>query len=103
MLGVIGATLKALDLESVLPLIPLRHSLTLLPGSSPEVKATVPATPARPDTTRLALKREFSILITMIFVILMIARSDSHQPAPEAGTWFQAYFESLVANASPAL
>nr|AAA50608.1 cellobiohydrolase [Agaricus bisporus] len=29
--------------------------------------------------------------------------SDAHQPAPEAGTWFQAYFETLVANANPAL
>ena len=25
------------------------------------------------------------------------------KPAPEAGTWFQAYFEMLVQNASPAL
>ncbi|KAL3473804.1 1, 4-beta cellobiohydrolase [Aspergillus californicus] len=25
------------------------------------------------------------------------------QPAPEAGTWFQAYFEQLVSNASPVL
>ncbi|KAL4796422.1 1, 4-beta cellobiohydrolase [Aspergillus venezuelensis] len=25
------------------------------------------------------------------------------QPAPEAGTWFQAYFEQLVANANPVL
>ncbi|KAL4781029.1 1, 4-beta cellobiohydrolase [Aspergillus varians] len=37
-------------------------------------------------------------------------RYDSHcgaeaalQPAPEAGTWFQAYFEQLVENANPAL
>ncbi|EDU46282.1 exoglucanase-6A precursor [Pyrenophora tritici-repentis] len=38
------------------------------------------------------------------------ARYDSHcgvssalKPAPEAGTWFQAYFEMLLKNASPAL
>ncbi|PPQ99543.1 hypothetical protein CVT26_008397, partial [Gymnopilus dilepis] len=38
------------------------------------------------------------------------ARYDSHcgladadQPAPEAGTWFQEYFSTLVANASPSL
>jgi cellulose 1,4-beta-cellobiosidase len=29
--------------------------------------------------------------------------SDALQPAPEAGTWFQAYFEALVSNANPAL
>ncbi|KAJ5370350.1 uncharacterized protein N7496_006442 [Penicillium cataractarum] len=27
--------------------------------------------------------------------------SDALQPAPEAGTWFQAYFEQLVENANP--
>ncbi|PKY02029.1 cellobiohydrolase II [Aspergillus campestris IBT 28561] len=27
--------------------------------------------------------------------------SDSLQPAPEAGTWFQAYFEQLLVNANP--
>jgi len=27
--------------------------------------------------------------------------SDALQPAPEAGTWFQAYFEALVQNANP--
>lgn len=27
--------------------------------------------------------------------------SDALQPAPEAGTWFQAYFEQLLANANP--
>ncbi|KAK0229035.1 cellobiohydrolaseII [Armillaria fumosa] len=30
-------------------------------------------------------------------------QSDAAPNAPEAGTWFQAYFETLVANASPAL
>ncbi|EIW84862.1 glycoside hydrolase family 6 protein [Coniophora puteana RWD-64-598 SS2] len=29
--------------------------------------------------------------------------SDSLQPAPEAGTWFQQYFEALVTNAAPSL
>nr|BAH59082.1 cellulase [Coniophora puteana] len=29
--------------------------------------------------------------------------SDSLQPAPEAGTWFQQYFEALVTNAVPSL
>ncbi|KAH7098385.1 cellobiohydrolase [Auriculariales sp. MPI-PUGE-AT-0066] len=29
--------------------------------------------------------------------------SDAKTPAPEAGTWFQAYFEMLVKNANPAL
>jgi cellulose 1,4-beta-cellobiosidase len=29
--------------------------------------------------------------------------SDAFQPAPEAGTWFQAYFNALVVNASPSL
>ncbi|EGN95647.1 glycoside hydrolase family 6 protein [Serpula lacrymans var. lacrymans S7.3] len=29
--------------------------------------------------------------------------SDALQPAPEAGTWFQTYFEQLVSNANPAL
>ncbi|KAI0319516.1 cellobiohydrolase II [Amylostereum chailletii] len=28
---------------------------------------------------------------------------DALQPAPEAGTWFQAYFEQLVSNANPPL
>ncbi|KAB8238812.1 1,4-beta-D-glucan cellobiohydrolase C [Aspergillus alliaceus] len=28
---------------------------------------------------------------------------DALKPAPEAGTWFQAYFEQLVANANPSL
>lgn len=27
--------------------------------------------------------------------------SDALQPAPEAGTWFQAYFEQLLTNANP--
>ncbi|KAL5533726.1 hypothetical protein ACEPAG_186 [Sanghuangporus baumii] len=31
------------------------------------------------------------------------AQSDAAQPAPEAGTWFQSYFETLVQNASPPL
>jgi len=30
-------------------------------------------------------------------------QSDAAQPAPEAGTWFQAYFQTLVANANPSL
>ncbi|PPQ93241.1 hypothetical protein CVT25_015239 [Psilocybe cyanescens] len=30
-------------------------------------------------------------------------QSDAAQPAPEAGTWFQDYFATLVKNASPAL
>jgi len=29
--------------------------------------------------------------------------SDASQPAPEAGTWYQAYFETLVSAANPAL
>ena len=29
--------------------------------------------------------------------------ADAFQPAPEAGTWFQAYFAQLVANANPPL
>ncbi|KAH8771779.1 glycoside hydrolase family 6 protein [Diaporthe sp. PMI_573] len=29
-------------------------------------------------------------------------QSDSLKPAPEAGTWFQAYFEQLLTNANPA-
>ncbi|KAG8918875.1 Beta-glucosidase cel3A, partial [Tulasnella sp. 417] len=29
--------------------------------------------------------------------------SDAKQPAPEAGTWFEAYFEDLVTYANPAL
>lgn len=29
--------------------------------------------------------------------------SDALQPAPEAGTWFEAYFEQLLRNANPAL
>jgi cellulose 1,4-beta-cellobiosidase len=29
--------------------------------------------------------------------------SDAAQPAPEAGTWFQAYFETLVSKANPPL
>ncbi|EJD40557.1 cellobiohydrolase [Auricularia subglabra TFB-10046 SS5] len=29
--------------------------------------------------------------------------SDAHQPAPEAGTWFQDYFVNLVTNANPSL
>jgi cellulose 1,4-beta-cellobiosidase len=29
--------------------------------------------------------------------------SDALQPAPEAGTWFQAYFAQLLTNANPAL
>lgn len=28
--------------------------------------------------------------------------SDALQPAPEAGTWFEAYFEQLLTNANPA-
>ncbi|THV07801.1 cellulase CEL6B [Dendrothele bispora CBS 962.96] len=31
------------------------------------------------------------------------ALSDALQPAPEAGTWFQNYFQQLVTNANPAL
>lgn len=30
-------------------------------------------------------------------------QSDALQPAPEAGTWFQAYFQTLVSAASPPL
>ncbi|KAF8512987.1 cellulase [Gautieria morchelliformis] len=30
-------------------------------------------------------------------------QSDAAQPAPEAGTWFQSYFQTLVQNANPAL
>jgi cellulose 1,4-beta-cellobiosidase len=29
--------------------------------------------------------------------------ADALKPAPEAGTWFQAYFEQLLKNANPAL
>lgn len=29
--------------------------------------------------------------------------SDAAQPAPEAGTWFQSYFETLVSSANPPL
>lgn len=29
--------------------------------------------------------------------------SDAAKPAPEAGSWFQDYFNSLVVNASPAI
>ncbi|KAJ3515731.1 hypothetical protein NLJ89_g1575 [Agrocybe chaxingu] len=29
--------------------------------------------------------------------------ASAHKPAPEAGTWFQAYFENLVKNANPPL
>jgi cellulose 1,4-beta-cellobiosidase len=29
--------------------------------------------------------------------------ADALKPAPEAGTWFQAYFEQLLTNANPAL
>lgn len=29
-------------------------------------------------------------------------QSDSLKPAPEAGTWFEAYFEQLLTNANPA-
>lgn len=29
-------------------------------------------------------------------------QSDALQPAPEAGTWFEAYFEQLLTNANPA-
>lgn len=31
------------------------------------------------------------------------SQSDALQPAPEAGTWFQTYFEDLVTNANPPL
>ena len=31
------------------------------------------------------------------------AQSDALQPAPQAGTWFEAYFEQLLANANPPL
>lgn len=30
-------------------------------------------------------------------------REAALKPAPEAGTWFEAYFEQLLTNASPAL
>ncbi|KAJ7572050.1 glycoside hydrolase family 6 protein, partial [Mycena floridula] len=30
-------------------------------------------------------------------------QSDATQPAPEASTWFQAFFETLVASANPPL
>jgi cellulose 1,4-beta-cellobiosidase len=30
-------------------------------------------------------------------------QSDALQPAPQAGTWFDAYFQMLVKNANPAL
>ena len=29
--------------------------------------------------------------------------SDADQPAPEAGTWFQEYFQTLVSKANPSL
>jgi cellulose 1,4-beta-cellobiosidase len=29
-------------------------------------------------------------------------KDDALKPAPEAGTWFQAYFEQLLVNANPA-
>ncbi|EJC98731.1 cellulase [Fomitiporia mediterranea MF3/22] len=31
------------------------------------------------------------------------SQSDAAQPAPEAGTWFQSYFETLIQNANPPL
>lgn len=33
----------------------------------------------------------------------LLFKSDAAQPAPEAGTWFQDYFVTLVKNANPAL
>jgi cellulose 1,4-beta-cellobiosidase len=30
-------------------------------------------------------------------------KASAFKPAPEAGTWFNAYFEMLLKNASPAL
>ena len=40
---------------------------------------------------------------THIFLSIDCGQSDAAQPAPEAGTWFQSYFETLVQNANPAL
>jgi len=34
---------------------------------------------------------------------IYVTFSDAAQPAPEAGTWFQDYFVTLVKNANPAL
>jgi len=33
----------------------------------------------------------------------MCGQPDAAKPAPEAGSWFQSYFQTLVANANPAL
>lgn len=74
----------------------------LLSGSSQVANATVPQTVHPLGSTRIALLGEY-ITFKCLGLLLTKLRSDAHQPAPEAGTWFQAYFETLVANANPAL
>ena len=42
-------------------------------------------------------------LVGDLVLMSVVLQSDATQPAPEAGTWFQAYFVTLVQRANPAL
>lgn len=79
----------------------LRSSMPLF-GSSLVVNVTVPRLAQLLGSTHTALSSEYSTSEWLSSLLTEIL-SDAMQPAPEAGTWFQAYFQALVANANPSL
>ena len=45
-----------------------------------------------------------SLFVRMtLYGLMRLLQSDAAQPAPEAGTWFQSYFVTLVQRANPSL
>lgn len=61
----------------------------------------VPATHPLLATMLTVASRKFFLSNPPIF--LTLSASDATPNAPEAGTWFQSYFVTLVQNANPAL
>ena len=107
MLGLVPAPLPTQVLHSSIPSF----------GSSLEVNRMVPATAPPHDSTRLApwyvsspVSSHQDLIYGTCFALSSHSlsvpswvQSDAAQPAPEAGTWFQSYFETLVSMANPSL
>jgi hypothetical protein len=100
--GVTGATSRVLALvNDRQQTLALRSSMPLF-GSSQVVNATVPQIAHLLGSTHIALLGEY-ITFRCLDCLLTEILSDALQPAPEAGTWFQTYFQALVTNAQPSL
>ena len=60
------------------------------------------AIPLPHDMMWLAEGTPISYLYRPHLLIVILLSATSLIPAPEAGTWFQAYFEQLIVKANPA-